>query len=143
MFPRMLIMYRHCGAIGGNSDHRDPLINESQDQESMDREVRTSRDWVGLIGRIIIVLATRWRTASYWRHVGGLICRMKITERHRGAFNGNSCGTCWFVVNLLLLSVRFVGSLEVVSSVRVVRSLVTLAVVFSLTSWPASLYVVC
>ena len=68
-------MYRHCGAIGGNSDHRDPLINESQDQESMDREVRTSRDWVGLIGRIIIVLATRWRTdmsyednrATSWR----------------------------------------------------------------------------
>lgn len=35
------------------------------------------------------------------------------------------------------------GSLEVVSTGRVVRSLVTLAVVFSLTSWPASLYVVC
>lgn len=45
-------MYRHCGATSGNSDHRDSLINESQDQESMDREVRTSRDWMGLIGRL-------------------------------------------------------------------------------------------
>lgn len=44
-FPRKLIVYRHCGAISGNSDHRESLINESQDQESMDREVRTSRDW--------------------------------------------------------------------------------------------------
>lgn len=52
MFPRMLIVYRHCGATSGNSDHRDSLINESQDQESMDREVRTSRDWMGLIGRL-------------------------------------------------------------------------------------------
>lgn len=45
----MLIMYRHCGATSGNSDHRDSLINESQ--ESIDRDVRISRDRMGLIGR--------------------------------------------------------------------------------------------
>lgn len=41
-------MYRHFCATSGNSDHRDSLINESQDQESMDREVMTSRDWMGV-----------------------------------------------------------------------------------------------
>ena len=37
VFPRKLIVYRHCGAISGNSDHRESLINESQDQESRSR----------------------------------------------------------------------------------------------------------